>query len=131
MAYFYSLIEEFKDSPEFSVIAGSELFIPETIFNGGDGAVAGGANIFPRLFVDLYEASVENNTKEITQLRKKIIQLEKDIYNVGSYSSKYIKSIKSALSAMGICNDYVAYPFRKFNEAESNKIKRNIKNLNF
>jgi len=130
MAYFYSLIEEFKDSPEFSVIAGSELFIPETIFNGGDGAVAGGANIFPRLFVDLYEASLENNTKKITELRKKIIQIEEQIYNVGSYSSKYIKSIKSALSAMGICNDYVAHPFRKFNEAESNKIKRNIKKLN-
>ncbi len=131
MAYFYSLIEEFKDAPEFSIIAGSELFIPETIFNGGDGAVAGGANIFPRLFVDFYEASLEHNTKKVALLRKKIIQIENKIYNVGSHSSKYIKSIKSALSEMGICNDYVAQPFRKFNIAESNEIKENIKNLNF
>ncbi len=131
MAYFYSLIEEFKDAPEFSIIAGSELFIPETIFNGGDGAVAGGANIFPRLFVDFYEASLEQNTKKVALLRKKIIQIENKIYNVGSHSSKYIKSIKSALSAMGICNDYVAQPFRKFNEAESDKIRQNIKILNF
>ena len=131
MAYFYSLIEEFKDAPEFSIIAGSELFIPETIFNGGDGAVAGGANIFPRLFVDFYEASLEKNTEKVALLRKKIFQIENSIYNVGSYSSKYIKSIKSALSAMGICNDYVAQPFRKFNETESNIIKQNIKKLNF
>ena len=130
MAYLYSLIEEFKDAPEFSIIAGSELFIPETIFNGGHGAVAGGANIFPRLFVDFYNASVEKDTEKVALLRKKIIQIENKIYNVGAYSSKYIKSIKSALSAMEICNDYVAHPFRKFNETEKNKIKKNIKKMN-
>ncbi|NQU54222.1 MAG: dihydrodipicolinate synthase family protein [Bacteroidetes bacterium] len=131
MAYLYSLIEEFKDSPEFSIIAGSELFIPETIFHGGHGAVAGGANIFPRLFVDLYEASVAKDLAKISELRDKMILIETKIYNVGQYSSKYIKTIKSALSALGICNDFVASPFRKFNEAETNQIKQNIKELNF
>ena len=41
LPYLMSLIEEFKDSPEFSVIAGTEMFIPETIKNGGHGAVPG------------------------------------------------------------------------------------------
>lgn len=131
MAYLYSLIEAFKGSPEFSIIAGSELFMPETIFHGGHGAVAGGANIFPRLYVDLYEASLAKDFSKVSELRDKIIQVENKIYNVGQYTSKYIKTIKSSLSALGVCNDFVAQPFRKFNEAESNQIKENIKSLNF
>jgi dihydrodipicolinate synthase/N-acetylneuraminate lyase len=130
MAYLYALIEAFKDSPEFSIIAGAELFMPDMIFHGGHGAVAGGANIFPRLFVDLYNASVAKDMKKVAELRKTIIMIEKKIYNVGQYSSKHIKKIKSALSALGICNDYVAQPFRKFNEAEKNQIKENIKSFN-
>ncbi|MCF6331851.1 MAG: dihydrodipicolinate synthase family protein [Draconibacterium sp.] len=130
LAYLYSLIEEFKGSPDFSIIAGSEIFLPETIFNGGHGAVAGGANLFPRLFVDLYEASMARNLTKIALLREKVIQIENKIYNVGKNSSKYIKSIKCALSGMGICNDYVAHPFRKFNELERKQIELNLKELN-
>jgi 4-hydroxy-tetrahydrodipicolinate synthase len=57
-------------------------------------------------------------------------EIEEKIYNVGSHSSKHIKSIKSALSALGICNDYVAMPFRKFDEAKSKIIKQNLKEMN-
>ena len=130
VSYFYSLIEEFKDSPEFSIIAGSELFLPETIIYGGHGAVAGGANLFPRLYVDLYKASEAKDMTRIAELRKKVIQIEEKIYNVGKYSSKHIKSIKCALSVMGICNDYVAHPLRKFETAERKQIELNLKEIN-
>ena len=129
LAYLYSLIEEFKDSPDFSLIAGSEIFLPETIINGGHGAVAGGANIFPRLYVDLYEASKAKDLERVAILREKVIQIGKKIYDVGENSSKYFKSIKCALSEMGICNDYVAHPFRKFGEAERKQIILNLKEL--
>ncbi|MDB4584656.1 dihydrodipicolinate synthase family protein, partial [Draconibacterium sp.] len=130
MGYLYSLIEEFKDSPEFSIIVGAEVFLPETIFNGGHGAVAGGANIFPRIFVDLYEASLARDMVKVDKLRQKIVMIGKKIYDVAPYSSKHIKTTKSALAALGICNDYVAHPFRKSNEEETNQIKQNIKEFN-
>jgi len=127
VSYLYSLIEEFKDSPDFSIIAGTEIFLPETIIYGGHGAVAGGANLFPRLYVDLYEASIANDLKKIALLRDKLIQIENKIYNVGENTSKYIKSIKCALSVMGICDDYVAHPFRKFDEFKRQQIENNLK----
>jgi 4-hydroxy-tetrahydrodipicolinate synthase len=129
LPYLLSLIEEFKDSPEFSVIAGTEIFLPETIKAGGHGAVAGGANIFPSLFVELYEASVIDDTEKIEFLLKKLMLIEEKIYNVGAYSSKYIKTIKSALSAMGICNDFVAMPFHRFDTVKTNQIKQNLKEM--
>ena len=129
LPYMLSLIEEFKDSPEFAIIAGTEIFLPETIKAGGHGAVAGGANLFPALFVELYDASVNDDSEKIEQLREKLLLIEEKIYNVGAYSSKYVKTIKSALSAMGICNDYVAMPFRKFNETKRQQIALNLKEM--
>lgn len=129
LPYMLSLIEEFKDSPEFAIIAGTEVFLPETIKAGGHGAVAGGANLFPALFVELYEASVNDDSEKIEQLREKLLLIEEKIYNVGAYSSKYVKTIKCALSAMGICNDYVAMPFRKFNETKRQQIAHNLKEM--
>lgn len=130
ISYLYSLIEEFKDSPDFSIIVGSELFIPETIIYGGHGAVAGGANLFPRFFVDLYEASKAKDMEKISMLRQKVIQIGNKLYDVGKYSSKHIKTTKCVLSVMGICNDYVAQPLRKFNEPERKQIEQNLKEIN-
>jgi len=129
MNYLYSLIEEFKDSPDFSVIAGTELFLPETILHGGHGAVAGGANLFPKLFVDLYNASLDRNFDQIKILRDKMIMINDLIYNVGKSNSKYIKGIKCALSVMDICNDYVAWPIRRYGKEERAKIENNIPEL--
>ena len=129
LSYLYALIEEFKDTPDFAIIVGTELFIPETIINGGHGAVPGGANLFPRLFVDLYEASLINDQQKIQELREKLMQIETMIYDVGDYNSKYFKSIKSAFSVMGICSDYVAMPFKKFDSEQKQIIAKNLKEM--
>lgn len=129
LGYLYALIEEFKDTPDFAIIVGTELFIPETIINGGHGAVAGGANLFPRLFVDLYEASLNNDQQKIKELREKLMQIETMIYDVGDHNSKYFKSIKSAFSVMGLCNDYVAMPFKKFDSEQKQIIAKNLKEM--
>ena len=126
MFYQSSLIEEFKYSPDFAIITGTELFIPETILQGGHGAIAGGANMFPRLFVDLYEASLAHDFDKISALRETVMKIYNTIYSVGKTSSKYIKGIKCALAAMGVCNDYVALPLRKFEGEEKQKIEEYI-----
>jgi 2-dehydro-3-deoxy-D-pentonate aldolase len=122
MLYLYSLIEEFKNSPDFSIIAGTELFLPETIIHGGHGAIAGGANIFPRLFVDLYEASISRDLVRISELREHVMRLYNTVYSVGKNVSRITKGIKCALSFMDICSDYVALPLRKFSEKDRMKV---------
>ncbi|HZH73978.1 MAG TPA: dihydrodipicolinate synthase family protein [Mariniphaga sp.] len=110
MLFLYDLIELFKKDPDFAVIAGVELFIPETILQGGHGAIAGGANIFPRLFVEFYNASLQNDKVRIDFLRQIIMKISQTIYNVSTFSSRFTVGIKCALAAMDICSDYVARP---------------------
>ena len=94
------------------MITGSESFIPEIIKEGGDGAVAGGANFFPRLFVEFYEASLANDVERIKQLRKKITWIGDKLYNIVTQESRYVRSTKCVLSVMGICADHTAAPLR-------------------
>lgn len=121
-AYMNSLIEEFKNDLDFSLITGSESLLCDTILKGGHGSVAGGANFFPKLFVDLYEASLINDSTKTELLLEKVVQIEKTIYSVGENLSKYIKGTKGALAAMGICDDFVAPPLQRFGAAERSKI---------
>lgn len=130
MSYLYALIEEFKNSPDFAIIAGTELFLPETILQGGHGAVAGGANIYPKLFVDLYNASLERDLDKIAVLRDKVMRINDTIYNVGKHNSRIAKGIKCALSVMNICDDYMAMPLRRHGKEERKKIEQYVHELN-
>jgi len=126
----YSMIEEFKDSPEFSIITGTELFLPETIMYGGHGAVAGGANFFPRFFVDIYEASLAKDLEALEPMRERMMKIFNTIYSVGSHVSRFTKGTKCSLSVMDICDDYMAHPLRKFEPAEREQIKKYIDEFN-
>lgn len=131
LSYLYMLIEEFKSDPSFSIIAGTELYLPETIMYGGHGSVAGGANFFPRLFVDLYEAAMAQNLEKVKLLRDKVIKVHQTIYEVGEYPSRHIKGTKAALMAMGICQDHNAEPLDRFTEEQRNRIKKYIAQFNY
>jgi 4-hydroxy-tetrahydrodipicolinate synthase len=129
MLYLLSLIDAFKHEPEFSVITGTEIFIPETILQGGHGAIAGGANLFPRLFVDFYEAALKHDFERIYFLRQIVMKIYQTIYNVGTFTSRFTVGTKCALAAMNICNDYVAHPLRQFGYAERNSIENYVEEI--
>lgn len=129
MLYMIKLINNLKNSDNFSIITGTEIFIPETIFQGGHGAIAGGANMFPKLFVDYYNASVEKDFRKIDLLRQIVIEIYKTIYNIGSFSSRYTVGTKCALAAMGVCNDYVAHPLRQFEKPQKDVIYEYVERI--
>ncbi len=124
--YTNQLINAFAGDPLFSIITGTEAVLHDTLLNGGHGAVAGGANFFPRLFVDLYNASINGDSAKIALLSETVQHIENTIYAVGKNPSKYIKGTKGALAALGICHDFTAPPITRFNEEERALVQRHI-----
>jgi 4-hydroxy-tetrahydrodipicolinate synthase len=122
MANLYMLIDAFKEYPEFAVFAGTELYLPDAVMGGAHGAVAGGANVFPKLFVELYHASLVHDHEKITSLRNQIIWLCNTLYVVSPSAARITISFKTALSIMGICSDEMALPLRKLEGADREKI---------
>jgi 4-hydroxy-tetrahydrodipicolinate synthase len=125
--YFQSLCYLLKTN--FSLLVGPEEITAETVLMGGNGGVNGGANLFPKLYVELYNAAVAKDFARIEELQNLVMEISTRIYTVGSYGSSYLKGLKGALSALGIINGNIAPPFTTFDEKEMTKVIANIKEI--
>ena len=131
LAYFNQVRYLLRDRSDFTFMVGPEELTAEFVLMGGHGGVNGGANMFPKLYLDLYQASVNHDFEKIAPLQDTIMKISTSIYNVGHYGSSYLKGLKCALSIMGICNDFMAEPFHKFREPERQKVKNLLEELNY
>lgn len=121
--YFQKLCYEMQDVKDFTLLVGPEEMMAETVLLGGHGGVNGGANIFPQLYVELYNAAVARDFDKIVPLHKKVMQISSLLYGVGKHGSSYLKGVKCALSLKGICSDFMAEPFESFKAPEREIIK--------
>ncbi len=129
MIYFHQLQTLFKDRPDFSLLVGPEELLGETILLGGHGGINGGANLWPRLYVDLYDAARAKDLPAVAGLHEKVMQISSTIYSVGRYRSSYLKGLKCSLSCLGICNDFMAEPFHRFRTEEREIVQRHLEAL--
>jgi 4-hydroxy-tetrahydrodipicolinate synthase len=131
LAYFKQVQYALRDRPDFTFLVGPEEFMSEFVLTGGHGGVNGGANMFPKLYVQLYNASVARDFDTIGKLQQKVMQISTTIYKVGHHGSSYLKGLKCSLSVMGICDDFMAEPFHRFKEPEREKIIQYLDELNY
>lgn len=126
MLYFNKVKQMLADRPDFKILIGPEELLAEALGLGADGGVSGGANMFPRLYVDLYDAAVAGRTDDVKILHDIILKISMTIYSTGHYSSNVVKGIKCVLSLMGICDDFMAEPFHRFRAAERAIIQKHL-----
>ena len=131
MAYFRLLQYAMRDYTDFQLFVGPEEMMADAVVLGADGGVNGGANMFPKLYVDLYNAAVDRDFETISRLQKKVLEISSLIYTVGKYGSSYLKGLKCALSVMDICDDYMSDPFHKFKQNERERIMHNMEKLDW
>ena len=128
LSYFASLMTLRDQRPDWSIMIGPEAMLPQAMALGGNGGVTGGANPFPKLFVELYEASTAGDAQRLAQAQARVEKLQ-GIYEVGKYASRFIKATKCALSLLGICDDFMAEPFHRFKAPERARVQAIIESL--
>jgi 4-hydroxy-tetrahydrodipicolinate synthase len=126
--YFQQLMTLRTERPDWSIMIGPEAMLPEAMAIGGDGGVAGGANVFPRLFVDCYDACVAGDRAKLQKSRNTINEFQK-VYDIGKYASRHIKATKCALSLLGICDDFMAEPFHRFHPPDRARVREVLESL--
>ena len=128
--YFQSVLYKMRQRPDFAMLVGPEEITGECVLLGAHGGINGGANMFPELYVGMYEAARAGDLKHIVRLQQYIMQISTTIYTVGKHGSSYLKGLKCALSLLGIIrDDTVAAPFYKFNPPEREKIRQALSAL--
>jgi len=102
---------------------------PASLQLGGHGGVSGGANLFPKLYVQVVEACRAGNLVRAQALQAQIQRVSDAFYRIGKYSSAIIKGIKCALACLGICDDFMAEPFHRFRAEERELVKLRLKEI--
>ena len=126
--YFREVCGLKAERPDWSVLIGPEAKLGEAMSAGGDGGVAGGANVIPEVFVACYRALVDGDA-ETAARHLSLIEAFGSIYDIGKYASRHIKATKSALSILGICEDLPADPFHRFLPPEREQVSRVLQSI--
>jgi len=93
-----------ENRPDWSLLIGPEQMLPQAHALGGHGGVCGGANVQPRVFVDLQAALECGDQARAAGLQQNVVSLGR-LYSVGTQPGRVIIGIKAALAALGICGD--------------------------
>lgn len=129
--YFQSVMYRMQERRDFAMLVGPEEMTGECVLLGAHGGINGGANMFPALYVAMYEAARTHDIERVLQLQRHIMKISTSIYTVGRHGSSYLKGLKCALSILGIIDDdFVAPPFYKFEQPEREKIRQALGQLN-
>ena len=104
--YFQSVLFRMQERPDFAMLVGPEEMTGESVLLGAHGGINGGANMFPELYVAMYNAARAGDIGRIRQLQQLIMQISTSIYTVGRHGSSYLKGLKCALSLLGITTSW-------------------------
>jgi 2-dehydro-3-deoxy-D-pentonate aldolase len=135
LGYFETIRQVTRERADWALFTGAEHLLTRSLDLGGDGGVCGGANIWPQLFVQIYDGetsltdtALADHKEVINDLVDKADRLGQ-IYGGVATGSSMAKGLKAALAAMGICGETVAPPLQNCSAAERRRIERLIQSL--
>ncbi|KJD34359.1 dihydrodipicolinate synthase [Tamlana nanhaiensis] len=129
IVYYQKLCYLLKNIDNFSLLVGPEEVTSQTVIMGGHGGVNGGSNMFPKLYVQLYKATLARDFERVHELQSLVMEVSTKIYNLGSFGSSYLKGMKAGLFTLNLIEHNIAPPFDCFDEKEMTAIATNIKAL--
>lgn len=129
LEYFSNVCRIKTNRPDFAVLVGTEEILMPAIEAGADGSVCGGANMFPALFVKLYEAIAQDRKPQAREMQEQVIRLAEALYTVGAPQTSYFRGLKAALAELGICSERLAEPFGPFSEEERGELRSRLNRL--
>ncbi len=115
-----------RHRPDWSILIGPEELLAEAVLMGINGGVSGGANLFPQLYVELYQAALARRMDRIQILQNIVLQISRTIYAVEKGGASYLKGLKCAMGCLGICSELPAQPVQPLPQHLKDQIRQNL-----
>jgi 4-hydroxy-tetrahydrodipicolinate synthase len=129
MGYFHAVREGVRSLPDFSLLVGPDDLLAEAVLMGAHGGMAGGSNVRPRLFVELYEAAVAQDVRRVAALHEQVIQFDNVVYRSADDPHNPVRGLKAALSILGICSALLTPPLRPISSEERERIQQYLRGV--
>jgi len=125
-------ITQLAKYPNFRWFEGIDTMIAQAVYMGAHGGVAGGANLFPRVYVRLYEGAKAGNVTEVHKMQQAIVALQavyREDQGHSTGAGSYLKGIKYGLQVLGICNEDMSWPFQPLSKSSRAGIERILRQV--
>jgi 4-hydroxy-tetrahydrodipicolinate synthase len=122
MSYFHEVQACLSGRDDFTLLVGPEELLAEFVLLGGHGGMAGGSNIYPRLYVDLYNAAVARDMARVISLHKDVMAFAKAVY----HGNNPLRGLKCGLGILGICSSTLTEPLANYTPEESAAVAKYI-----
>ena len=129
MTYFAALLHHLGGRDDFALYVGPEEITGACVLMGADGGVNGGANLFPRLYSTLFSAADRGDLAEVQRLQTLVERVSTALYSIVPGGSSYLRGLKAALAASGLCCGHLALPWTAFGEAEMAQVRQALSTL--
>ena len=129
MGYFHAVREGVRSRTDFSLLVGPDDLLAEAVLLGAHGGMAGGSNVNPRLFVELYEAAAAGDVNRVATLHQQAIRFDNAVYRSAEDPNNPLRGLKAALSIMGICGTAVTPPLRPISTRERETIAQYLRGV--
>lgn len=120
----YAYIEAVKWRRDFSVFSGNDSLILKTLQNGGTGAIAGCANVYPYVMAEIYNCFIRGEEERAQEYQESIASF-RACFQYGNPNT----IVKSAVQMMGYPVGKCRAPFNQLSEdgmkAILNVLKKN------
>ncbi|MBN2021769.1 MAG: dihydrodipicolinate synthase family protein [Pirellulales bacterium] len=132
LAHFGRVVEVARrERPDWTLLMGHEALLAEAVLRGADGGVCGGANLDPRLFVELHQAAQRRDWRRVSELNARLTRLAQTVFAVSHPEASFLRGLKCALSCLGVCGDAMAPPFQSLSPSERAVVQRHLLDLGY
>jgi 4-hydroxy-tetrahydrodipicolinate synthase len=122
MSYFHEVRARLAGRDDFTLLIGPEDLLAECVLFGGHGGMAGGSNIYPRLFVDLYNAAAAGDMARVGPLHQEAIAFCRAVF----HGNNPLRGLKHGLAYLGICSSVLTEPLVEYSADERAAVERYI-----
>jgi dihydrodipicolinate synthase/N-acetylneuraminate lyase len=129
MGSFHAVREGVRSIPEFTLLVGPEDLLAEAVLMGAHGGMAGGSNVWPQLYVALYEAAATHDLNRVAALQQQVMQFNDAVYRCADHTANPLRGMKAALSVLGICGTHVTPPLRPYSSAEHDRVQKYLRTV--
>jgi len=128
MTYFNLLLNAIERS-DFGFYTGPEILFSESLLAGGDGGVPGGSNLYPKLFVDIYQSAIEQELGILRSRQNVVRKLYNGLYKLEPSGSGFMYGLHAGLAIKGICKNIMYPPYIGLDEKQLKTANQLIQTL--